>query len=194
MIISITGTPGTGKSSVSRILAKKLGANLIDIRGLIEKKKIPYGWDRKRNTRIVATLDLKKAVEKRISRNKVNIVEGHLSHFLRSDFTFVLRCNPAELQERLRKRGWSPGKIHENMVTEILDAITIEAMDGGKSKNIYEIDTTAKKPEKIADAIARMLKYSSLKRYHGMLKRYAPGRIDWSEKHKGMLARQFQCR
>lgn len=189
MIISITGTPGTGKSVVAKILAKRLKANLIDIRKLIEKEKIPYTWDRKRNTRIVSTIDLKKAVDKKIVKNRTNIVEGHLSHFLKSDFIFILRCDPKELKKRLAKRKWSEEKIKENMSAEILDEITIEALECRKSRKIYEIDTSEKKHQEVAQLIADILKYSSLKRYSRRFEQYKPGNIDWSEKHKKILVK-----
>ena len=189
MLISISGTPGTGKTGVARILARKLGANLIDIKRLIEKDRIPYFRDRKRNTRVVSTIDLKRAIEKIIVKNKTNIIEGHLSHFMKSDFIFILRCSPNELQKRLAKRGWAPEKIRENIQAEILDAITIEAIQGKKARRIYEVDTTKLTAEKTCALIIRMLKYSSLKRYH-VLKKHAPGRIDWSEQYKRMLVKK----
>jgi adenylate kinase len=187
MIISMTGAPGTGKTVVSKILAKRIGANLIDIRDLIEEEKIHYTMDRKRNTKVVSTIDLRHAVEKKINPKKVNIIEGHLSHFMESDLVFIMRCNPVELKRRLEKRSWNEAKIKENLQAEILDQITIEALDGADKKQVYEIDTSGKTAGQTASLVMKILKYSSLKRYERLLAKYRPGGVDWSENYKKFL-------
>jgi len=190
MIISITGTPGTGKTEVSAALAKKINANSIDIGKLIDKEDIPRNWDKRRGTRIVSTIHLKKAVEKNLVKDRTNIVHGHLSHFLKSDFMFIMRCNPIELRKRLEKRGWPAEKINENIQAEILDEITIEAIESKKSGKIYEINTTGMIPEKAASLIMKILKYSSLKKYQRLLDKYKPGHVEWSERYKNILIKQ----
>src|SRR3989344_5272696 len=72
MIISISGTPGTGKSKTARELAKLLDAYLVSVNSLIKKKKIRCGYDRKLKCRVIDTKSLQKAVdrEKKQKKNK----------------------------------------------------------------------------------------------------------------------------
>ena len=94
IIISISGTPGTGKTVVSKIIAKKLGTNLITVKNVIKKEKVPFKHDKERKTKIIDIKDLKKAVLKNIDEKKDNIIEGHLSHLIKSDVVIILICNP----------------------------------------------------------------------------------------------------
>nr|WP_279383589.1 AAA family ATPase [Methanobacterium formicicum] len=45
MIILLTGTPGTGKSTISPLLADKLGCQLVDVNHLVEEKHLYTGLD-----------------------------------------------------------------------------------------------------------------------------------------------------
>ena len=56
-VIAVTGTPGTGKTALSKKLAKKLDFYYIDVNNLIAKNKLYEGYDKKRKTKIV---DVKK--------------------------------------------------------------------------------------------------------------------------------------
>lgn len=152
MIIAISGTPGTGKTSVAKILTKLLDGNLMSIKSLIKKHKIPYNFDKKRNTKEVSIRDLQKSVKKSLIKNKINIIEGHMSHFIPSDNLFVLICNPLILRKRLQKRRWSKKKIDENILAEILQIIQSE------SKNPYIINTTTLESKKAAEKILKIIK------------------------------------
>ena len=52
MNIAITGTPGTGKTSVANHLREK-GFNVIDLSKLAIENSFLSGYDKKRNSRIV---------------------------------------------------------------------------------------------------------------------------------------------
>ncbi len=172
MIISISGTPGTGKTSVAALLAKQLGANLISLKAL----RVPYVYDKSRKTRIVDINELQSASSKRISMNSINIIEGHLSHLMKADVIIILRTNPILLEKRLKIRKWSGKKIKENSMAEFLDEIVIEAIEKHGRKKVFEIDTSKKKEHaatKIAEEIIR-------KRPAG----YKAGKIDWSKNKK----------
>ncbi|MBI2584155.1 MAG: adenylate kinase family protein [Candidatus Aenigmarchaeota archaeon] len=158
-IIAISGTPGTGKTAVSRILARKMNANLISIHDIVKKRQVVYTTDRKRNTKVVSISDLQKAVNRKIKPG-LNIIEGHFSHDLRSDVTIVLRCNPIELAKRLKRKGWKKAKIKENIEAELIGIISAEAR---RNKNVMEIDTTGKRPGKTAEEIIAKMKMPSKK-------------------------------
>ena len=175
MIISISGTPGTGKTDVAKIIAKDIGANLITIKNVIKKEKVPYNHDKERKTRIIDIKDLKKAVEKNIDNSKTNIIEGHLSHLIKSDIVVILRCNPKILEKRLKKRKWAKKKINENVLAEILDATTIEALEVNSRKNVFEIDTSRISADRTAKIALKIINRDAEK--------YLSGKIDWAEKY-----------
>jgi len=159
MLVALTGTPGTGKSSVAKILRKK-GYKVIALNRVILKRKLIKGFDKKRKSWIV---DIKKAerylkeVEKK-NKNKIIVIDSHISHLLNVDFAIILRCSPEELEKRLKKKRWPKQKIIENVEAEIIDVIPVEAEENLGKENIVEIDTTRKKPEEIAKQVEIILK------------------------------------
>ncbi|MEM7819213.1 MAG: adenylate kinase family protein [Candidatus Aenigmatarchaeota archaeon] len=176
-IISISGTPGVGKTEVAKQLARLLGANLISINKLIKKGKVPYKLDKKRKTKIIDIKILQKVINKEIKKGKINIIEGHLSHLLKSDKIIILRANPQILEKRMKKKKWSKNKIEENIKAEILDMITIETLEKHNKNKIIEIDTTNKKPKVISMTIMKILNN------HRLQKEYSIGKIDWTKKY-----------
>ncbi len=65
----------------------------------------------------------------------------------------VLRCAPATLEERLLERGETAAKAQENAESEALDVILAEAVEEHGLESVYEIDTTDRSPEAVADAL-----------------------------------------
>lgn len=181
MITAISGTPGIGKTSVAKILAKKMNASYISLSVLVKEKKVRSIYDKKRKTCAVSVSDLQEAASRKIKKSRKNIIknviiDGHLSHLLKADVAVILRCNPAELRKRMAKKRWSEAKMRENLIAEILGAASIEAMEKyGKSK-VVEIDTSKKTPAEAAALIEEILNN------HARRKKYAP-RIDWTEKY-----------
>lgn len=185
MIVSISGTPGTGKTIVAKKLAKSLNANLINIGELVKKKKVTYKFDKKRRTRVVDIENLQKAAKKSLVKDKINIIEGHLAHLIKADRIIILRLNPIKLRKRLLKRGWPKSKVGENVQAEILDEITIEALQRYSKSKIFEIDVTGLKKGEIIDILTKLCKTKVLNKY--LRKKYVVGKVDWSEKYKKEL-------
>lgn len=171
MILLLTGTPGTGKSTVAKILSKRLGYRLIGFNEWINEnaRDAIVGRDEKRETNIV---DIGR-VRGRLKEIKGNaIIEGHLSHLLDiGDIVVVLRAHPKALEERLR--GFSDSKRKENKEAEALDVCLIETLENHDASKVFEVDTTDKRPEKVAEVILKIVE--------GRGDEYKPGKIDWSE-------------
>ncbi len=169
MIVAISGTPGTGKTSVSKVLMNK-GYHVIELGDFVRDRRLFSSVDRKRGSLEVDTDDLDKALRSEIPQGTVLLV-GHLSHFLTVDMIIVLRCRPSVLCERLEARGWSEKKIKENMEAEALDVILIESLDS--NIEVLEIDTTDRDTEGTGEAIEEILR--------GERQKYAVGHVDWSD-------------
>lgn len=171
MIIALTGTPGTGKTTISRSLSRKLHFRCLHLSELTTPE-LCNGYDEGRECWEVNLKKLREAVKKRLKDN--TIIEGHLSHRLGvSDVVIVLRTRPSVLEERLRKRGYDNAKISENIEAEALDVCLVESLE--TPAEVYEVDTTVKTREEVEEEIKRILS--------GDGDEFRPGKIDWAEEY-----------
>jgi len=133
--IIITGSPGTGKSSVADMLRRKLKIRVIHINDYAKKNDLVIG---KQNDSLVVNMNL---LKKMLNKER-GIIEGHLAceFKLSSAFVIVLRCNPKVLRKRLKSRGYSKKKIKDNLEAEALDYCTQHAEE--HYKKVFEVDTT----------------------------------------------------
>ena len=171
MLVCISGTPGTGKSSVGRALAKLTGFNLIEANDFARSHSLITGRDKKRKSLIVDTDGLKQESSK---LKGDYILTGHVSHFAKCGICIILRANPDVLEARLQKRRWNREKIAENVEAEILDVCLKEAVDECGKDNVFEIDTTGKRT-KVAAAEALAIIRGNGRKNH------APGKINWTK-------------
>jgi adenylate kinase len=176
MIISITGTPGTGKTSVAVILKSK-GFEVIDLNKEADDNNFLTGKDKIRDSYIVDIEKFNNYIFEKYRDNEIVFIEGHLSHLLKNaDKIIILRCYPKILKKNLLKKGWKKEKIKENLEAEILDVILCETYEIHKEDNIFEINTSDKTIEEISDIIIELSKNKFKSN-----KKYRIGKIDWSE-------------
>jgi adenylate kinase len=144
--ILVSGTPGTGKTTIAKELAKRISYNFIDMGELAQNEHIYSDEDSERNTKIVDERKLTKRIKEEIVANKGKIViSSHYAEIVNPklvDRVIVLRTHPDKLQVRLRERGWSDRKIKENIEAEILGVCSFNAISKYGEGKIYEIDTT----------------------------------------------------
>jgi len=146
--ICITGTPGTGKTELSKILARKLGYKRLDVKNIIKKQRLFDYFDKSKKTYIVDPEKLNPYLIKIIKKEKNLIIDSHLSHCLPKkyvDLCIVAKCNLKVLKQRLEKRRYNKSKVRENLDSEIFDVCLNEARE--KDHNTLKIDST----KKIAD-------------------------------------------
>jgi len=172
MFVALTGTPGTGKTTVGDLLSDQ-GFRVIHLTDI--ETKCVVGEDKKRECLIYDIDLMNKYLPKDplLIQSDVCIVEGHLSHLLSgATKIIILRCHPEELKKRLKKKGYPSLKIHENLEAEALDIILCDAACCHITGTIREIDTTHKDPVEVTRFIAVLLQDG----FQGEI-----GRIDWSD-------------
>ncbi len=149
--LTITGTPGTGKSTIARILSKKLKLPVYNISEIVKKERLYSEFDEKRNAFIVDVEKLRNFFEDK----KDFIAEGLVAHYIPSDILIILRVNPEKISERLAGRGYSGKKIKENEEAERFAVIATEAIENPKAKRILHIDTSNRTPEEVVELVLK---------------------------------------
>lgn len=150
MKTAITGTPGTGKSTVAAGLAAR-GYTVLRFSDLA----VSYvcGRDEERDCDVV---DVEAMDETFRQRTDDLLVEGHLSHLLSVDQAVVLRCHPERLRSRLRGKDWSERKVEENVEAEALDVVVVAAVERHGMRHVVELDTTDRPAGEVVDAVASL--------------------------------------
>lgn len=179
-LILITGSVGTGKSSVSRALQKLISHKPVEVGKLVleNRKALSSGFDKERDSAITDIRKTRAYLKKKGLLSRGHIVESHYSHELadRPDWVFVLRCEPKELDRRLLKRGYPEKKRAENIVAEILDSCLLESEEKFGKGKVVEVETTGKRPSAVAQEIALFLKAGVVPKR---------GEVDYMEKYLG---------
>lgn len=151
MRVAVTGTPGTGKTTATELLES--GLSVIHLTDVVEREGFVAGYDDERESTIVDTDAVAAWLE---GRDDV-LFESHLAHHFDADRVVVCRCHPDELERRLASRGARPASIAENVESEALDVILVEAVERHGSDRVYELETTELAPEAVADEIAAVV-------------------------------------
>ncbi|MDA4116275.1 MAG: AAA family ATPase [Thaumarchaeota archaeon] len=145
-MIGVCGTPGTGKKTVSPVVAKLMGLPApISINSLAPKGESEV--DTALMRRRLLALDPPRTV-----------LFGHLlPHVLKKPeaaLVAVLRCEPAVLRERLVRRGYPRAKVTANVEAELIGVVLDECVGRFGSRLVREYDTTSSSPKAVAGKIA----------------------------------------
>jgi len=148
-VILITGTPCVGKTSTAKQLAAKLNGEYINLTDFAKTYHLTLGEDSERQTTIIDEDAMQQKLRCIIeaSANVNIIVDGHYAAAViptnQVSNVFVLRRNPKELKEFMRKCGFSDAKLYENLSAEIIDSCLVEAMQTQSGK-VCELDVSGK--------------------------------------------------
>jgi len=171
-ITCITGTPGTGKSTIAGLLEGR-GYATLEIEYFARVRGI-YSYIENGETLLVDVPDLVAALGRFLPGLGEAFLIGHLSHNLPgADSIVVLRTRPSVLRRRLVEKGWGEEKISENLEAEALDICLGEAVDL-HGESVSEIDTTNRSP---AETLGMVLDVHSGRR------RYPPVARNWLLEH-----------
>lgn len=131
MRIAITGVPGTGKTTLAKILSSRFGYDYIDVAKIVREYRLGTSVD----------IDRLQTILKQILRSRNNyVIESHLLAELDMDFdiTIITRASYRALLRRYARRRYSKRKIWENIAAELLDYFPIKL----ENKRFIQIDTT----------------------------------------------------
>ncbi|MBN2330438.1 MAG: DUF359 domain-containing protein [Candidatus Aenigmarchaeota archaeon] len=160
MILAITGTPATGKTTIAAKLGDITGWKVVGLNDLAKMKSLYSGYDRKRKCKVVDIGALRNEVSGLSSENVNLIIESHYAQEIPSDLAIVLRTNPKDIRRRAKDKGWGYEKTEENVMAEIMEECKIDTMM--LRRKIVEIDTTEKSSRDVAKGIARILHDSGM--------------------------------
>jgi broad-specificity NMP kinase len=141
-IIIITGTPGTGKSTLAKELAVRIGADAIGANEIAKESGFIIGRDGY-GTSIVdlgrLERKLNKIAKEYASRKKTLILDGHLLSEIKvkGAVVIVLREHLPVLIKRMEKRKYHFDKIRDNIISEAIDLCGSNSRK--RYKKAYEI-------------------------------------------------------
>lgn len=173
----ITGTPGVGKSTISKIIAQRLQGIHIDCGRVALNGGMTIEYDEKKETHTIDERLLSRRLKEIVAKYDSDIIlEGHfiprISGF-KPERVFVLRCHPRKIIDRLEEKSYSKRKIAENVAAEILDFCLNDAIKVFDRTKIFEIDNSKNRPNLMASMILSMLE--------GKIRRKSK-HIDWISK------------
>ncbi|MFX1533589.1 MAG: adenylate kinase family protein [Promethearchaeota archaeon] len=144
--IYFCGTPGTGKTTIAKVLSSKHKLKHVEINDLILEKGLYLGVDILRNSLIIDEELITAHLEEIILSTPRLCLVGHPIMLSKStkrliDEIFLFRCRPDILRRRLQQRKYSMSKIEENVEAEIMDIVKEDAKEIF-GRDIVEVDTT----------------------------------------------------
>lgn len=182
--VALTGTPGTGKSTVGRLLQQipsfeKMGFRVTEVSDLAMRSGGGRPIPGPRPTvevdldQLVHWLDTEGAGEPPL------LIVGHLAHLLPVEASVLLRCDPVILEQRLQARGDPVATVQQNVESELVDVILAEAV--GVGHPLFEHDTSQETPSMTAQWVLSVIEG-----------KVAPshGEIDWLAHSVGESARE----
>lgn len=183
-ILIVSGTPGTGKTTISKNISNYIKAKVISLNELAISENLIVKYDAKRETSVINNKKLISFLIELIEDYKKEdleflIIESHFSDIVPEqyiNFVIILRCDPDELYNRLKRRGYKREKIRENVQSEILGNCVNYFMNKPLNIPILEIDTTNVSIESITKTIVDILRKKI------DIDDFYAGKVDWLEK------------
>ena len=162
-LIILTGTPGTGKSTLMEILREELKYPVFNINQVIIENELFDRRDEERDTLILNEEKIEKYFIKFIDslpNDAKVIVNGHYFEFIHRQFIsmiIILRTHPEALLDRLEKRKYKVSKIQENVQAEILGNIMGVILEKYSSIPLFQVDTSIMNVEESKKLILKFI-------------------------------------
>ena len=150
-IIIVAGTPGVGKTVLSRLLARKTGSIYLNLGDFVKENRLYSRYDRLSQTYIINERRLRKGLDWFFETHKKEsiLIETHwLGQFVTKRpgmVALVVRLDPVVLAKRLKSRKWRKRKIWENVESELIDLSLYDSLKFLGPERVYQIDATRRK-------------------------------------------------
>ncbi len=159
--IIITGTPGTGKTTISQLLSTH-GYEVHEVGKIVKEKHLYTLYDDEMECYVVDDDLLTPVLVELIENNSSPvpiILDGHVM-MVPSEYIYhciVLRCSIKTLRTRLEEREYKPSKIEENVEAEIMEVILTEMLESYGEENV-SIVYTDKTEERSCNDVLNFIK------------------------------------
>lgn len=160
MRICITGTPGTGKSTIAEKLGKSLKLKVLNEKDFCLAEKIGRKSVNEKSGEFEVPIEkLEERLNKYLSEEKNVIIEGHMLCEIKGKFDLIvlLRAKPEEIEKRLEKRGYKEEKVQDNVFCERIEYCKKHCKENYDKAKILEIEDTKTIKETI-DVIINTIK------------------------------------
>eukprot|EP00004_Rigifila_ramosa_P019860 TRINITY_DN5105_c0_g1_i2.p1 TRINITY_DN5105_c0_g1~~TRINITY_DN5105_c0_g1_i2.p1 ORF type:complete len:190 (-),score=28.65 TRINITY_DN5105_c0_g1_i2:28-597(-) len=173
--VLVTGTPGTGKTTLARQVAEETGMRYIGVTDMVKEQQLYDDYDAERDAYVLdedkvmrlgslffssechaALLQLLDALEDTMVEG-FNIVDYHGCDFFPERWfalVLVLRTENSLLYSRLESRGYAAPKVQENVECEIMQVILDEARESYREEIVIELPSNT--VEDMESNIARL--------------------------------------
>jgi broad-specificity NMP kinase len=153
--ILVTGTPGTGKTTLCELIAAETGMTHINCGEWVRDRGLHDGHLAEVDAFDLNEDKLLDAMEDTMVAGGV-VVDFHSCDFFPErwfQLVIVLRCNNTMLFDRLKARAYADAKIRENIECEIMQVVLEEARESYKpeivvewrSEGLEDMDTNAER-------------------------------------------------
>uniref|UniRef100_H2WC42 Adenylate kinase isoenzyme 6 homolog n=1 Tax=Caenorhabditis japonica TaxID=281687 RepID=H2WC42_CAEJA len=156
--ILITGSPGTGKSTLGQQVADSLGFDFIEIGKEVRENNLYGEFDEQYNCHVLDEDKLLDHISDRMDSDDGGVVVDYHGCDLFPerwfDIVVVLRCSTEKLFDRLQARGYSEFKIKENVECEIFGSLLEEAKESYKEEIVHELQSET--PEEMEENLEKI--------------------------------------
>jgi shikimate kinase len=166
MNIVLIGMRGSGKTMVGKILARKLGRELVEMDELITRRAgltIPeiverYGWRKFRDIEEEITDQVAK-LDNTINASGGGVVtrEKNIQQLKKSGVLVWLKANVDTLFERIGEDSERPPLVSSRSQREDIEMTLVERISLYQKAADFVVDTENKTPEEVAEAIINLL-------------------------------------
>eukprot|EP00002_Diphylleia_rotans_P023823 TRINITY_DN4693_c0_g2_i3.p1 TRINITY_DN4693_c0_g2~~TRINITY_DN4693_c0_g2_i3.p1 ORF type:complete len:183 (+),score=44.44 TRINITY_DN4693_c0_g2_i3:64-612(+) len=154
--ILITGTPGTGKTTLSEEVSRLTSMRHVNISQLVKEKQLYEEYDAEFDTYIIDEDKVCDELEDQMVEG-FNVVDHHGCDFFPQrwfDLVVVLKSTTENLYDRLVKRGYTEKKVNENMECEIMQVVEEEARESYEEEVVVVLDSNS--PDDVASNAERI--------------------------------------
>eukprot|EP01104_Vermistella_antarctica_P016775 TRINITY_DN578_c0_g1_i2.p1 TRINITY_DN578_c0_g1~~TRINITY_DN578_c0_g1_i2.p1 ORF type:complete len:179 (+),score=59.37 TRINITY_DN578_c0_g1_i2:660-1196(+) len=144
--ILITGTPGTGKTTLAEALSSALEMQHVEVGRLVKEKGFFSSHNDDFDTNMMDEDDEDKLLDEMevLLEGGNSVVDYHGCDFFPErwfDLVVVLRTDNTVLYDRLKERGYGERKLKENLECEIMQVVVDQANESYKEEVIKVLDS-----------------------------------------------------